>query len=352
MIQVPDFIDARVEEVFVHFSGNFAKGRPPEFELEPVRLEDPLVNDFFISWLSRPYKTDQTFKFRNTGSSRRHIVMDLCIKYFKKKNSLHVFSREITEHIHRQMCSAEIPEGEVLVCEVSQIRWMGQSYRAIAILKVDNKNPFLVLGRDQNKPSLEAWYGLYLKKPCKSALVFYDEVMKDFFVMLHDDTRYDGPAGGYWGADVMDVEPMEGNYFFTDRFLKMAKKYGDEVLNEDNQIDPLDKNIFLHRNLEYFKNHATYEPKTYEQEVLPVKELRDSFHEFARSEDPDWDKFAVRDFDVSGFALKKNQRFFKSVIKLDSNFHIYAHGRYDLVEKGFDEEKGMKYYKLYYETEH
>lgn len=41
----------------------------------------------------------------------------------------------------------------------------------------------------------------------------------------------------------------------------------------------------------------------------------------------------------------------KSVIKLDKNFHIYVHGRRDLIERGFDEEKGKKYYKVYFDEE-
>jgi len=41
----------------------------------------------------------------------------------------------------------------------------------------------------------------------------------------------------------------------------------------------------------------------------------------------------------------------KSVVKLDKNFHIYVHGRHDYIERGYDEAKGMKYYKLYFTNE-
>jgi hypothetical protein len=48
-------------------------------------------------------------------------------------------------------------------------------------------------------------------------------------------------------------------------------------------------------------------------------------------------------------AVKKQARVFKSVIKLDKNFHIYVHGNRELIEQGTDE-KG-KYYKVYYKEE-
>ena len=47
--------------------------------------------------------------------------------------------------------------------------------------------------------------------------------------------------------------------------------------------------------------------------------------------------------------VKKQARAFKSVIKLDKNFHIYIHGDRDLIEQGEDE-RG-KFYKVYYNKE-
>ena len=44
-----------------------------------------------------------------------------------------------------------------------------------------------------------------------------------------------------------------------------------------------------------------------------------------------------------------NRRAYKSVIKLDRNFHIYVHGNRNLLEQGEDE-KG-KFYKVYYQEE-
>ena len=45
----------------------------------------------------------------------------------------------------------------------------------------------------------------------------------------------------------------------------------------------------------------------------------------------------------------KNQ--YKKVIKLDDNFHIYVHGRRELIERGYDEEKGQTFYKIFFDQE-
>ena len=53
-------------------------------------------------------------------------------------------------------------------------------------------------------------------------------------------------------------------------------------------------------------------------------------------------------FEISAQAVKQQARAFKSVLKLDKNFHIYIHGNREMIEQGIDE-NGRKYYKIYYE---
>ena len=55
-------------------------------------------------------------------------------------------------------------------------------------------------------------------------------------------------------------------------------------------------------------------------------------------------------FDISTQAVKKQARAFKSVLKLDKNFHIYIHGDKELIEQGVEKD-GRKYYKIYYKDE-
>jgi hypothetical protein len=55
-------------------------------------------------------------------------------------------------------------------------------------------------------------------------------------------------------------------------------------------------------------------------------------------------------FEISAQAVKKQAKIFKSVLKLDKNFHIYIHGDRELIEQGSDPD-GRKYYKIYFKEE-
>jgi len=48
--------------------------------------------------------------------------------------------------------------------------------------------------------------------------------------------------------------------------------------------------------------------------------------------------------------VKQQIRVFKSVLKLDKNFHIYIHGNREWIKRGTDPD-GRKYYKIYFENE-
>ena len=54
---------------------------------------------------------------------------------------------------------------------------------------------------------------------------------------------------------------------------------------------------------------------------------------------------------ISQQAVKKKTTTKLTTIKLDDNFDIRVHGGEQLVVQGYDEERGMKYYKLYYREE-
>ena len=77
--------------------------------------------------------------------------------------------------------------------------------------------------------------------------------------------------------------------------------------------------------------------------------LTESFVNYKSDYEQETQLSISEDFAINPAAVKKQQRYFKSVIKLDKNFHIYVHGDRKLIETGQDE-KG-KFYRLYFEEE-
>ena len=82
-----------------------------------------------------------------------------------------------------------------------------------------------------------------------------------------------------------------------------------------------------------------------------MPELQDSFREYRDRYRQEYDVDLSDNFILSEQAMRKGQRVFKSVLKLDRNFTIYIHGSRSRVEKGVDEKTGLQYYRFLYDEE-
>lgn len=57
------------------------------------------------------------------------------------------------------------------------------------------------------------------------------------------------------------------------------------------------------------------------------------------------------EFEVSSQAVRKKNVGAMTTIRLDKNFVIHIHGGEQLIEQGYDKDKGMRYYTLYFTEE-
>jgi hypothetical protein len=103
--------------------------------------------------------------------------------------------------------------------------------------------------------------------------------------------------------------------------------------------------------MDYFKTKEQFNLQEFADEVIHHPEVVDSFMDYKRHFESNRKYVIDEEFDIHLAAVKKQQKVFKSVLKLDKNFHVYIHGRQDLLERGYDETVGKKYYKLYFDEE-
>jgi hypothetical protein len=117
-----------------------------------------------------------------------------------------------------------------------------------------------------------------------------------------------------------------------------------EKLPEEFDLSRADQIDILNRSMNYFKSHEVFDKPEFEHEVFRQPEVIESFRDFDGGDIP-----MDMTFEIAPDAVKKQSKIFKSVLKLDKNFHIYIHGDRSMIERGEDE--GKKYYKIFYEKE-
>jgi hypothetical protein len=181
----------------------------------------------------------------------------------------------------------------------------------------------------------------------KGCIVFNLDEESGYRVMIVDNTNKGGEAQ-YWKDDFLQLKPREDTYFHTHNYLQMCRSFALEAFPGADKVDQLG---LIEDSADFFRESEVFDKISYEEKVLKEPEIIDAFEEYKEQYEEEKGIPIYDEFDVNRSALKKLKRVFKSVIKLDRNFHIYVHGNRELIRKGFDEESGMHFYQLFFEEE-
>ena len=189
--------------------------------------------------------------------------------------------------------------------------------------------------------------GIDINRLDKGAVIFNTEREEGFAVFVVDNTNR--TEARYWIDDFLRVRQRQDNYHNTHNVLAMCKKYVTGHLPSEFDVSKADQAEMLNETMKYFREQDNFSLDDFSEKVIRQPEVMESFSRYKQEYEQERDIRIEDEFAISDSAVRKQARAYKSVIKLDRNFHIYVHGNRNLLEQGEDE-KG-KFYKVYYQEE-
>lgn len=346
-----NYTNCNIDKVSVHQVGNKTNDEelllsPAVLDISDTRLRELLMK-FFLSGFNDP--EFYSFTFTNEDFSLNPLF-NYSSQIFDSSKSFHRNTVNIAKHLYEVSIHPQIKSGDLFVTYFSDIINNGESLDAIGIFKSENRQPFLKLSKSKGNFSLNYDDGINVEKLDKGCLIFNTERDHGFKVCSIDKSNKTTEAQ-FWKETFLMLKSANDDYHFTKGFLSIARNYITNQLPQDFEISKADQIDALNRSLHYFKSHDDFDKKEFEKEVFHdagiIKSFR-KFDEYYR----DQNTLELEDsFEISRSAVAKQSRSFKSILKLDKNFHIYIHGDTSLIEQGFDSKKGKKYYKIYFDNE-
>jgi hypothetical protein len=259
-------------------------------------------------------------------------------------------SVDITRHLYEVSTHPQIKSGDVFVARIEGIILGDRSVDAIGIFKSENKQSFLKLDNASDDFSMSYDDGINIEKLDKGCLILNTGRNEGFRVCMIDKTSKSADAQ-YWRNDFLCIKPCSDEYHQTHQFMSLCKNYIKDKLPEEFEVSKTDQIDMLNKSVSFFKSNEQFDYTNFTREVIQEPHIIKSF---GRYKDDFEQKNALQlgnEFNISDQAVKRQAKIFKSVLKLDKNFHVYIHGDRELIERGFDEEKGMNYYKVYFKEE-
>lgn len=203
------------------------------------------------------------------------------------------------------------------------------------------------LGFSAGEPAV--FQGLPMKKPEYACLVLPDP-SEGYQLYILEPSKTEGSRTS-WSASLFPFVLLTDDAFHAKQFFKMVKDFSEEVLVKE-QHQPREKQIsFLSESLDFAKENQGVSIPDFKREVLKEASFIDAFEDYQEKYTGDRHWNPPDQFAMTEKMQDQAKKFVRSVIKLDKNFHLYVHGRKDRLEQGYDPEKKMKYYKLWYEAE-
>ena len=272
----------------------------------------------------------------------------MSMRIFDNPALLHPESQNIAKLLYEKSDHPNIKGGELYVVLFNDCELNGETTEAIGIFKSENKDTFLKVYQTGSDFGVESDLGVNVNKLDKGCLIFNSERDSGYIVAVVDNTNK-GDDAKYWIDDFLHVRPRKDEYYNTHNVLSLCKNFVVKELPQQFDVLKADQADLLNRSVEFFKEKDSFNMEEFTNRVFEQPEVIDSFNRYKENYEQERDLDIADNFTISESAVKKQARAFKSVIRLDKNFHIYVHGNRNLIEQGEDE-KG-KFYKVYYQEE-
>lgn len=345
-----DYTNAVIKKIAIHRVGSKADNEDLFLTDEELNIPTDKMHTQLLKLFLSSIANSEVYSFDGAAQqfSTNAVAGFVNDTFFKEKNLL-ANSKRLAKHLYALTDTYAVKHGYVFVVLLGNLLIEGEQLEAQGIFKVDVNNDLLFVDEHDKQIDLKSLVGIATDKLDKGCLIMNTEQESGYRICISDkQTKANETA--YWREVFLQASPINNNYSQTQQFLNITQNYVTNKLTEDFEVNKADQVDLINRSVEYFKTHDIFKQTDFEQEVLQDNGVINSFRNFDNNFRQEHDLPAMPEFEISSTAVKKQAKVFKSVVKLDKNFHIYIHGNRELIENGVDE-NGRKFYKIYYNNE-
>jgi len=343
---------AEITKCIIHKVANKFNSGQNAFSEDLVRFDQEsydLIKDFLL----KPFTTlTQSYRFTNGVDARLNRLNSLATDIFENEDSFIDSSILAVKHLFEQSNSAQIKTGDVLVVKIEGIEYQDQLVDAIGIFKIESKVDFLQTYLEEKNFDVVIQKGISTKKLDKGMLLLNTSDVEGRVVLSVDNNNYDAQ---YWIKNFLEVEFANDRNLHTQEYLGLCKGFADDILAGE-LANKKERANFLAGTVDYFKENEDISLSDFKIAMFEDEDMKERFEEYLSNYEKLNDTKILNNFEVSGSVLKKEKGKLKTQIKLDTNIQINLdidspEAASEYLERGYDSDRKMKFYKVYFNEE-
>jgi len=307
----------------------------------------------------KPFKNLTAHRFSHHASLDQHEMNAYSSAIFSSEEGLLEKGCEIAKRLYAKSNHPNIKSGDLCISLIRDIEVDGAQTTALCILKSESVVPFLSISTRDGDLELHTEQGINPERIDKGCLIINHLAQKGYYVLTFDRS---GADSRFWVRDFLGVVPITDSPFLTNKFAGMAvsflekeKKERKEKTKEagDDDAPPWEDTRAVSDAISYFEEKEQFSLQEFEEQVLKTPEVKAKFAEHRAKVEEETGHRLEETFEISKKDVTKARNKLKTVLKLDTGAEVrlkpeLAAKPERVLEHGFDEERQMKFIKIYF----
>ncbi|WOD44409.1 nucleoid-associated protein [Hwangdonia lutea] len=343
--------NASISKFIIHKVGNKFNDTKNAFSDKTVDFDEASY-DLMLPFLLRPFGSlVQSYRFNHHANIALNEINSYAAQMFNEDEAFVDVSKHIVEHLYEQSTSAQIKTGDVLVVMFEGIEYAEMTTNAIGIFKIENKVNFFQTYLENNSYDVLVQKGISSKKVDKGCLILNQSDTEGNIVLSVDNNGYDAQ---YWTNQFLNIKYADDANNHTQQYIELCKEFSTEVLKTS--YGAQEQNTFLAKTIDFFKENEVVNVERFKEELFEEEKQIRAFEDYKKDFEGEQNIVIRNQFDVAEKVVTKEKRKIKTDIKLDTNIQIKLDidapdASAEYLERGYDDEKKMHYYKVFFNAE-
>jgi len=341
-----DITEIQILKLYIHRVGNQLRNEgviSSESAQNLSRDNDLPLTKFLFGQADRLTR----FVFTHSVNPELNTIASLATAVSSQPETLKQVSADIARHLYSVSDHPRIKAGNLFVGLFGGVRFAEKHHKLLGVFKSDNLDDFIKVDVNGGKASLKIEQGAAITSLDKLGLIFLPTKGKPKQVLAACSR---GEDAVFWNERFLQLLPVDSSKTNTKACLDICRAFASQ---RDDHSDDAEKALFLNQSLEFFETAERYSDEDFAG-VFASKAQEMEFDQF-KAERAAEQSFP-KSFVIEKAIVRKERAKFQKNLRLDSNIEIRLRfkDRDEMkkhVEHGFDREKGLAFYKLYYSTE-
>lgn len=343
--------NASISKFIIHKVGNKFNDTKNAFSEKLVDFDEASY-DLMLPFLLRPFgSVVQSYRFNHHANISLNEINSYCTQIFNDEDAFIDVSKHIVTHLYEQSTSAQIKTGDVLIVIFEGIEFNEITTNAIGIFKIENKVNFFQTYLENNSYDVLVQKGISSKKVDKGCLILNQTDTEGNIILSVDNNSYDAQ---YWLNQFLNIKYADDANNHTQQYIALCKDFSTEILKPT--YGAQEQNIFLAKTIDFFKENEVVNLERFKEELFEEDKHKNLFDDYKKTFEDEQNIVLRNQFDVAESVVNKEKKKIKTDIKLDTNIQIKLDidapdASAEYLERGYDNEKKMHYYKVFFNVE-